>query len=256
MGALIRQLRLLFCTCTTSASWGRIRGWRAGSSIAYFSTDHRSPPKVTSSARSLRPAPPLTPGQLAITKVFAVSQYGYRSITGLDVFGPKTDSRSTITAVDLTRAVWTTAPRRDSARASRSEIARSSRKFLDDSRERRRGTSSPLQHWSSHATARAFRVCRRRHALSSFQRQAGEMGLGRSPHLDRQRGGHFGRRRLWAAEIVCQMSRWEEVSALSSAEAMVSGKPRGSPLASGHPELIDDGQTGFLVIAAITTPWR
>ena len=50
-----------------------------------------------------------------------------------------------------------------------------------------------------------------------------------------------------AAEIVCQMSRWEEVFGFVIAEAMVSGKPVVATRVGGIPELIDDGQTGFLV---------
>jgi len=50
-----------------------------------------------------------------------------------------------------------------------------------------------------------------------------------------------------AADVVCQMSRWEEVFGQVIAEAMASGKPVVGTRVGGIPELIDDGETGFLV---------
>ena len=56
--------------------------------------------------------------------------------------------------------------------------------------------------------------------------------------------GHGG---FAAAEIVCQMSRWEEVFGQVIAEAMASGKPVVATCVGGIPELVADGETGFLV---------
>jgi glycosyltransferase involved in cell wall biosynthesis len=50
-----------------------------------------------------------------------------------------------------------------------------------------------------------------------------------------------------AADIVCQMSRWEEVFGQVIAEAMASWKPVIGTRVGGIPELIKDGETGFLV---------
>lgn len=50
-----------------------------------------------------------------------------------------------------------------------------------------------------------------------------------------------------AAAVVCQMSRWEEVFGQVIAEAMASWKPVIGTRVGGIPELIDDGETGFLV---------
>lgn len=56
--------------------------------------------------------------------------------------------------------------------------------------------------------------------------------------------GHGG---FAAAEIVCQMSRWEEVFGQVIAEAMASSKPVVATRVGGIPELVDDGKTGFVV---------
>ena len=50
-----------------------------------------------------------------------------------------------------------------------------------------------------------------------------------------------------AADVVCQMSRWEEVFGYVIAEAMASYKPMIGTRVGGIPELIDEGKTGFLV---------
>src|SRR5262249_11839095 len=50
-----------------------------------------------------------------------------------------------------------------------------------------------------------------------------------------------------AADIVCQVSRWEEVFGYVIAEAMACGKPLIGTKVGGIPELVRDGETGFVV---------
>jgi len=50
-----------------------------------------------------------------------------------------------------------------------------------------------------------------------------------------------------AAEIVCQVSRWQEGFGWTIAEAMACYKPLIGTQVGGIPELIEDGTTGFLV---------
>ncbi len=50
-----------------------------------------------------------------------------------------------------------------------------------------------------------------------------------------------------AADVVCQVSRWEEVFGYVIAEAMASHRPLVGTRVGGIPEIIEDQRTGFLV---------
>lgn len=50
-----------------------------------------------------------------------------------------------------------------------------------------------------------------------------------------------------AADVICQVSRWEEVFGYVIAEAMSFSKPLVATRVGGIPELVEDGRTGFLV---------
>jgi glycosyltransferase involved in cell wall biosynthesis len=50
-----------------------------------------------------------------------------------------------------------------------------------------------------------------------------------------------------ASDVVCQVSRWQEVFGWVIAEAMASSKPIVATRVGGIPELVKDGGTGFLV---------
>jgi glycosyltransferase involved in cell wall biosynthesis len=52
---------------------------------------------------------------------------------------------------------------------------------------------------------------------------------------------------LMAADIVCQVSRWQELFGYTIAEAMASCKPVVATRVGGIPEVVQDGVTGFLV---------
>jgi glycosyltransferase involved in cell wall biosynthesis len=57
----------------------------------------------------------------------------------------------------------------------------------------------------------------------------------------------FGEGVFDVADIVCQLSEWEELFGWMIAEAMAFGKPIVATKVGGIPELVDDGVTGFLV---------
>lgn len=52
-----------------------------------------------------------------------------------------------------------------------------------------------------------------------------------------------------AADIVCQLSRWQEAFGFTISEAMASGKPVIATNVGGIPELVQEGKSGYLVPA-------
>jgi glycosyltransferase involved in cell wall biosynthesis len=57
----------------------------------------------------------------------------------------------------------------------------------------------------------------------------------------------FGEGVFEAADIICQVSNWEEVFGWMIAEGMAHGKPVVATKVGGIPELVSDGTTGYLV---------
>lgn len=50
-----------------------------------------------------------------------------------------------------------------------------------------------------------------------------------------------------AADVFCQVSRWEEAFGFAIAEGIASGRPILATSVGGIPKLVEDGKTGFLV---------
>jgi glycosyltransferase involved in cell wall biosynthesis len=80
-----------------------------------------------------------------------------------------------------------------------------------------------------------------------YQRKASEMGLGDCVTWTGLMKDPFGEGVYDAADIICQLSQWEEVFGWMIAEAMAFSKPVVANRVGGIPELVDDGETGFLV---------
>ena len=84
-------------------------------------------------------------------------------------------------------------------------------------------------------------------ARESFARQAEDLELAGHVTWTGSLMDPFGEGVYAAADIICQVSRWEEVFGFVIAEAMVARKSVVGTRAGGIPELIDDGVTGWLV---------
>jgi glycosyltransferase involved in cell wall biosynthesis len=79
------------------------------------------------------------------------------------------------------------------------------------------------------------------------QRLAAELGISDHVTWTGLMQDPLGQGAYAAADVVCQMSRWEEVFGMVITEAMASGKPVIGTRVGGVPESIIDGETGFLV---------
>lgn len=83
--------------------------------------------------------------------------------------------------------------------------------------------------------------------LEQYAKQANEMGLSEHVTWTGLMKDPFGEGVFDAADIVCQLSRWEEVFGWMISEAMAFSKPVVATRVGGIPELVDEGETGFLV---------
>ena len=80
-----------------------------------------------------------------------------------------------------------------------------------------------------------------------YGRKAEAMGLGDSVTWTGLIADPFGEGVYDAADVVCQLSRWNEVFGWMIAEAMAFEKPIVATRVGGIPELVIDGETGYLV---------
>ncbi len=80
-----------------------------------------------------------------------------------------------------------------------------------------------------------------------YMKDAEALGLGDRVTWTGMVGDPFGEGVYDAADIVCQLSNWEEVFGWMIAEAMAYEKPIVATRVGGIPELINDGTSGFLV---------
>jgi len=78
-------------------------------------------------------------------------------------------------------------------------------------------------------------------------KQANEMGLSRTVTWAGLVRDPFTEGVFDAADIVCQLSRWEELFGWMIAEAMAYARPIVATRVGGIPELVDDGRSGYLV---------
>ena len=183
-----------------------------------------------------------------ITGVVCVSGYGYRCFTAMDLL-PKSRFHQIYNSVDLSRAAEGERKGGDFRRkyqipAERLLVAQVSwmipEKGISDLLQAARlvVAQEPRAHFVLAGTG---------DQLQEYVQEAATLGIGghvtftgvvQDPLAD----GVYG-----AADVVCQVSRWEEVFGYVIAEAMASHRPLVGTRVGGIPEIIEDQRTGFLV---------
>jgi glycosyltransferase involved in cell wall biosynthesis len=183
-----------------------------------------------------------------ITKVVCVSQYGQRCLTSLDLL-PKERHALVYNAVDLSRV-----SERPNAAASfkkcfkipddRIVIVQVSwmipEKGIPELLETARIllSTNPRVHFVLVGEG-AYR--------EQFMNDAAALGLSEHVTWTGLIQDPFGEGVYEAADIICQLSEWEELFGWMIAEAMAFGKPILATRVGGIPELVADGVSGFLV---------
>ena len=214
-----------------------------------FFTDHHSRPGGYVAARApiwKRAAARLI--NRPLTKVISVSNYGYRCMTTADLL-PQNRFEMIYNGVDLSRV--SSDPRRaiefrrrHSIPADRAIVVQVSWIIPE------KGIADLLE------TARLviarnpnvqFVIVGEGAYREQYTREAATMGLGDRVTWTGMSRDPFGEGVFDAADVVCQMSRWEEVFGWMIAEAMAHGKPVVATRVGGIPELIADGVSGYLV---------
>jgi len=183
-----------------------------------------------------------------ITAVICVSGYGYRCFTAMDLL-PKNRFHQIYNSVDLSRAAEGERKGGDFRRKyqipdERLLVAQVSwmipEKGISDLLQAARlvVAQEPRAHFVLAGTG---------DRLQEYVQEAATLGIGghvtftgvvQDPLAD----GVYG-----AADVVCQVSRWEEVFGYVIAEAMASHRPLVGTRVGGIPEIIEDQRTGFLV---------
>lgn len=214
-----------------------------------FLTDHHSRPAGYEAARApiwKRATARLI--NLPMTKVISVSNYGYRCMTAADLL-PQSRFEMIYNGVDLSRVSWDPQRaiefrRRHAIPAERAIVVQVSWIIPE------KGISDLLE------TARLviarnpnvqFVIVGEGAYRQQYMRDAAAMGLGDHVTWTGMSRDPFGEGVFDAADVVCQMSRWEEVFGWMIAEAMAHGKPVVATRVGGIPELIADGVSGYLV---------
>ena len=220
-----------------------------------FFTDHSSRP----AAHAVRRASVLKRAiaraiNHPLTKVICVSEYGFRCLTTLELL-PIDRHALVYNAVDLSRVS------NDAHRASRFR----ERYDIPKDRVVVVQVSWMIQEKGIPALLEAARILSTQNAKvhfvlvgegeqrARFMNDAAEMGLTKNITWtglieDPFRAGVYD-----VADIICQLSQWEELFGWMIAEGMAYGKPIVATRVGGIPELINDGVSGFLVERNDTT---
>ena len=185
---------------------------------------------------------------LPISKVICVSRYGQHCLTTLDLL-PSERHELVYNAVDLARVTENPNAAVDFRKrygipADRVVIVQVSWMIPE------KGIPELLE------TARVLLSTNRRvHFVfvgegayrEQFMKDAAAMGIAEHITWTGLIQDPFGEGVYESADIVCQLSEWEELFGWMIAEAMAYGKPIVATNVGGIPELVNDGVSGFLV---------
>ena len=219
-----------------------------GTSKVFFS-DHSSRPKgYVPSRASLWRRIIVRTINWPLTKVICVSKYGYACMSALDVL-PAKRFQLIYNGVDLTRVS------RDADRAK--DFRR--RYAIPEGRSLVVQVSWIIPEKGIPDLLRAAQIVLSENDNVQFvlvgegayreeyMKEAVRMGLGDHFTWTGAVQDPFGEGVFDAADIVCQLSQWEELFGWMIAEGMAHGKPVVASRVGGIPELVTDHETGFLV---------
>jgi len=183
-----------------------------------------------------------------LTKVICVSNYGYQCMTTVNLL-PRDRYQMIYNGIDLARVTSPDgAGRRFRERfgipADRTIVGQVSwiipEKGIADFLEMARGVRAQRKDVQ-------FVLAGEGAQRAQYMRDAAAMGLGDRVTFTGMIDDPFGEGIFHAFDVVCQFSRWEEVFGWMIAEAMAHQTPVVATRVGGIPELISDGQSGYLV---------
>lgn len=222
---------------------------RAAGVKQVFFTDHHSRPAGHAPERApiwKRAAARLVNAPL--TRVICVSRYGYDCMTALDLL-PRNRFEMIYNGVDLSRVKIELRRadefrRRYSIPPERSIVTQVSwiisQKGIADFLETARLVLQQNQKVQ-------FVLVGDGRDRAAYMKQAETMGIAGHLTWTGMVGNPFNEGVFESADVICQFSRWEEAFGWMIAEAMAHGKPIVATRVGGIPELVRDGESGFLV---------
>lgn len=183
-----------------------------------------------------------------LTKVISVSKYGYSCITGLDLL-PNERYEMVYNGVDLSRVTPDSRlagefRRQHSIPNDRTIVLQVSWIIPE------KGIPQLLQvakRVLSKTDKVQFLLVGEGAYREKYMKDADSMGLGDHVTWTGMVEDPFGEGVYDVADIVCQVSNWEEVFGWMIAEAMAYQKPIVATRVGGIPELVSDRESGFLV---------
>jgi len=183
-----------------------------------------------------------------MTKVICVSNFGYECMTSLDVF-PKNRYELIYNGVDTSRVVHS--PHRAVELRRRFAIPEDKKLVVQISWViPEKGIDNVLEVARLVTAERDdvhFMIVGEGPYRAEYMKKADEMGLHEHVTWTGLVKDPFGEGVFDAADIVCQLSRWQEVFGWMIAEAMAFGKPVVGTNVGGIPELIEENCNGFRV---------